>query len=564
MKLNVLLFLPDDFPESSIPTIENYFQFVIIRENNFSKTNQTPYEYVSGLTRDLKAVCWVTVGNVNWSNYLLDFPFEYRKRWIHKNDFSDWKEDHLNFCYFGSMYSHQYAKTNPLLSVFTTTFHSGEKLKRPLLSLQKQTYRNWEWIIWDDSKDDQTYQELLELQRKDIRIQVYKAPQHSGFIGEMKRRSCGLAKGKWLIELDHDDPISPTLFQRIVDIDQKNPETDFIYSDYALVKEDDLTDTHYGGDYYGFGYGGHMYQWSTDGTTERYYLTLTNPSLNPATVRYIVGVPNHVRAWKSSFYHKIQEHQPLLPVVDDYELLLRTFLESKNWVRIPEPLYFQYQNSGGNNFTYLRNALIQHLTRWTAYRYESQIHNRILEIGEKDERYTNEVCWQRDFWDTKEYFGKIDDRFQDHLTIIIPVEQDCFVEEIKLTLETIFQQSYSQWKIYLIGNQSPSMNPLIHWLTNNKKHFCVKIDWWNMRERTSTYILFNYILKMYITQVNLDRKITYWKSGMMMGKDVLQKWSEQKLNELIGRNGIYGFVHPMKYLENRLWTKDLNPNEFKE
>ena len=564
MKLNVLLFLPNDFPEQNIPHPENYYQFYIIRENDFSTSPLSPYEFISGIVRETKAVCWLTIGDVAWNNYLHSFSFEYRKRWIHKQDFKDWNEDHLNFCYLASMYRHQHDATNPLISVFTTTFHSGKKIKRPLESLQKQSYRNWEWIIWDDSKEEDqltTYNELLEIAKKDIRIQVYRAPRHSGFIGEMKRKSCGLAKGKWLVELDHDDPIHPDLFQKIVDIDQKFPETDFIYSDYALVKEDDKKDTDYGGDYYGFGYGGHMYQWSKTGDSvegspsERYYLSLTNPSLNPATIRYIVGVPNHVRVWKTSFYHQIQEHQPLLPVVDDYELLIRTFLHSKNWVRIPEPVYFQYQNSGGNNFTYHRNALIQHLTKWTAYLYEPKIHQRLLEVGMKDEKHTGEVCWQRNFWEN-DYFGKIVDRFENDLTIIIPVEADCFVEDLKLTLETIFQQSHSGWKIYLIGNASSTLPPVIHWLTTNRKSFCPKVDWWNMRERCPTHVLLNYILKVYITNANWERKVSYWKPGNLMGKYCLEKWFKEPTDSLEGRKGIFGFVHPMKFLEKELWSKE--------
>jgi glycosyltransferase involved in cell wall biosynthesis len=573
MKLNILLFLPNDFPESNIPK-ETFYEFIPVRELDFSKTTLTPFEYVSSLIYDTKSVCWITVGDqVDWSKYLGEFPFENRKRWIHKSDLTNWNVNHLNFCYFASMYQHQYESKNPLISVFTTTFHSGEKLKRPLESLQKQTYRNWEWIIWDDSKEEdqlKTYTELLELARKDVRIQVFRAPKHSGFIGEMKRRSCGIAKGKWLVELDHDDPISPTLFERIVEIDQKHPETDFIYSDYALVREDDKKDTDYGGDYYGFGYGGHMYQWSTDGKEERYYLSLTNPNLNPATIRYIVGVPNHVRVWKASFYHKIHEHQGLLPVVDDYELLIRTFLESENWVRIPEPVYFQYQNSGGNNFTNLRNALIQHLTKWTAHIYEPKIHQRLLDVGIEDEKHTNEVCWKRNFWESK-YFGKIADGLENDLTIIVPVEADCFVEDLKLTLETIFQQSDSKWKVYLIGNQSPALVPVVQWMVSHRREFCKKVDWWNMRERVSSYLLLNYILKLYVTNVNWSRKVTYWKPGMLMGKYTLEKWRENKEerkeqgkeeqnDSLEGRKGIYGFVHEMRLLEKGLWNEETIKN----
>jgi glycosyltransferase involved in cell wall biosynthesis len=447
-----------------------------------------------------------------------------------------------------------------LISVFTTTFHSGEKIKRPLQSLQRQTYPNWEWIIWDDSKDEKTYQELLELQKRDIRIQVYKAPHHSGFIGEMKRRSCGVAKGKWLVELDHDDPISPDLFQTIVEIQNKYPETDFIHSDYSIIREDSKTDTDYGGDYYTYGYGSHMYQWSSDGTTERYYLTLTNPIINGSTIRYIVGVPNHVRIWKTSFYHKINGHNSNLPVVDDYELLLRSFLESKNWVRIPECMYFQYQNTGGDNFTNHRNALIQHITRWSAYLYEEKIHRRLLELEIKDERLTDDVAWKRTYFETP-YFGKIFDKSMDHLTIIIPFEGE--VENVKRTLETIFQQRDKRWKIYLIGNQNPEISNVVEWIVQTHRSEASKVDWWNMREKSKTYVLLNYILKMYITNVEWGRYVMYLKPGMILKDDFVERFMMNKnaVRESEGRQGIWGWIHPMKMLEQQLWREEDNLNK---
>jgi glycosyltransferase involved in cell wall biosynthesis len=562
MKLNILLFLPNDFDIQQVPSFNNYYQFHMIRENDIleGSKDQSYYSYVSLIQRQTKAVSWLSIGNVNWSRYLLDFPFEYRKKWLHRDNFDGWSENEINFCYFISSYAHQKENENPLISVFTTTFHSGDKIKRPLHSLQRQTYRNWEWIIWDDSKDDKTYLELLELQKKDIRIQVYKAPDHSGFIGEMKRRSCGVAKGKWLVELDHDDPISPYLFQMIVDIQKQHPETDFIHSDYAVIREDSKTDTDYGGDYYTYGYGSHMYQWSTDGFTERYYLTLTNPIINASNIRYIVGVPNHVRVWKTSLYHKINGHNENLPVVDDYELLIRTFLESKNWVRIPYCMYFQYQNSGGDNFTNHRNALIQHITRWSAYLYEEKIHNRLLELGIKDEKMTDDVAWKRTFFETP-YFGKIFDRSKDDLTIIIPFEgEPNEVEEVKRTLESIFQQKDKRWKVYLISNQRPEIRNVIEWIVSKHLSQTSKVDWWMMRERSDTYVLLNYVLKMYITNVDLDRYVMYLKSGMILKEDFVERFMGDKsqVRGTENRKGIWGMIHPMKMLEQQLWRKEDN------
>jgi glycosyltransferase involved in cell wall biosynthesis len=561
MKLNILLFVPNHFDIQQIPQLD-YYQFYVIKENDIieGSKDQSYYSYVSLIQRETKSVSWLSIGDVNWAKYLIEFPFEYRKKWIHRDNFEGWNGNEINFCYFISSFGHRSDKENPLISVFTTTFHSGEKFKRPLQSLQKQTYRNWEWIIWDDSKDDKTYQELLEIQKKDIRIQVYKAPKHSGFIGELKKRSCGLAKGSWLVELDHDDPISPHLFQTIVNIQNQYPETDFIHSDYAVIREDSKTDTDYGGDYYSYGYGSHLYQWSSDGTTERYYLTLTNPIINPCNIRYIVGVPNHVRIWKTSFYHKIKGHNENLPVVDDYELLLRTFLESKNWVRIPECMYFQYQNSGGDNFTNHRNALIQHITRWSAYLYEEKIHKRLLELGIKDERMTDDVCWKRTFFETP-YFGKIFDRSKNDLTMIIPFEgEPNEVEEIKRTLEAIFQQKDKRWKIYLISNQRPEIRNVVEWIVTHHRSQAFKVDWWNMRERSKTYVLLNYILKMYITNVEWDRYVMYLRSGMILKDDFVERFmlNRNGVRETEGRKGIWGWIHPMKMIEQQLWREDDN------
>ena len=61
-------------------------------------------------------------------------------------------------------------------TIFTSFYNYVDTFDLLVESIFNQTHQNWEWIIWDDSKDEKTYHELLELQKKDIRIQVYRAP----------------------------------------------------------------------------------------------------------------------------------------------------------------------------------------------------------------------------------------------------------------------------------------------------------------------------------------------------------------------------------------------------
>jgi hypothetical protein len=51
------------------------------------------------------------------------------------------------------------------------------------------------------------------------------------------------------------------------------------------------------------------------------------PPLNHKTLRHIVGVPNHVRAWRREAYLAIGGHSRALPVADDYDLILRAILK---------------------------------------------------------------------------------------------------------------------------------------------------------------------------------------------------------------------------------------------
>ncbi|MGR5908163.1 glycosyltransferase family A protein [Bacillus paranthracis] len=48
--------------------------------------------------------------------------------------------------------------------MFTASYKPKEKIKRPYRSLLNQTYSHWEWVIVDDSGDnDETYANDLSL-----------------------------------------------------------------------------------------------------------------------------------------------------------------------------------------------------------------------------------------------------------------------------------------------------------------------------------------------------------------------------------------------------------------
>ena len=118
----------------------------------------------------------VSVGkNVNYLNqYLQYIPFEYRKKWIHIDTFNHLNKEHVEYALFNAFYKHPQQINHPLISIITPAYESKHRILRPLQSLIEQTYTNWEWIIIDDSKSNDTWKTLTEMAEQDYRIQIYK------------------------------------------------------------------------------------------------------------------------------------------------------------------------------------------------------------------------------------------------------------------------------------------------------------------------------------------------------------------------------------------------------
>jgi hypothetical protein len=103
-----------------------------------------------------------------------------------------------------------------------------------------------------------------------------------------------------LVELDHDDELTPWCVSSIVEAFDKFPKASFAYTDCAEVIGDEHENASYP-DGWGFGYGSYRSEFWRG----RDYLVTNYPDINSKTIRHIVGVPNHFRAWTHDFYHSM-------------------------------------------------------------------------------------------------------------------------------------------------------------------------------------------------------------------------------------------------------------------
>ncbi len=321
----------------------------------------------------------VSLGRLAGFPRLQAAPYEVRRRWLHFDERA--RPEQVGKAVFQCFIRNLFQRSSgapPLVSVFTPTYRTGHRLQRPFQSLLRQTFTNWEWVVVEDSDDNgETLAMLKDIAAHEHRLSIHAMHRHSGMIGELKRRACMIARGEILVELDHDDELTPDALERVVRAFAQFPQAGFVYSDWTEVFEESGDCVNYG-DSWAYGYGSYR----TEEYEGRSLLVANTPPINPKTIRHIVGVPNHLRAWRRDAYLEIGGHNPDIHVADDYEVLLRTFLHTR-MAHIPKLCYIQYMNVGGNTQD-VRRREIQRLVRYFREYYDQKIHARFIELGVDD------------------------------------------------------------------------------------------------------------------------------------------------------------------------------------
>ena len=188
--------------------------------------------------------------------------------------------------------------------------------------------------------------------------------------------------GDYLLEVDHDDELTPNCMELLHIAYNKYPDVGFVYS--KCLEEINGTPITYG-EGWGFGYGEQEEIYFND---EKYPYSPT-PDVNAVTIRTIYAQPNHIRTWRRDVYHKIGGHNTSLSVLDDQELLIRTFLATK-MCKVNTVLYIQHEGTSergqetGETAQSKRFNEIQRTTWIIKVRYDRLIHERVLQLGHTD------------------------------------------------------------------------------------------------------------------------------------------------------------------------------------
>ena len=336
----------------------------------------------------------VTFGNPS------DYKISYSKnpslksKWTHLNDYVDDSELANIVARNSTNWSCKSTKEcgsteSPLFSAFTGTYKTGDRIYRTYDGLKNQTYENWEWVVVDDSPEDDydTWYKLQDIAKNDPRVKLYRIhPNSGGNVGEVKHRAASLCNGEWLLELDHDDHLASEYFEICLRASKQYSDVGFIYTGCAEIFEDGthrqygpIDPRGYGAPHNGFVYGYAHHEWvEVDG---KKYVGGFSANINPKTIRYNMGMPNHARMWHRDVYHKVRGHNRTISVADDFELIVKTFLETR-MLKIDKVLYMQWNDF---NSTVDNNIVdINRRARLIRDYYDTDIHKRIVELGKFD------------------------------------------------------------------------------------------------------------------------------------------------------------------------------------
>lgn len=202
------------------------------------------------------------------------------------------------------------ANSGPLFSILLPVYRTPENyLHECINSVLAQHYPRWELCVVDDGSGSSDLTDVLNrFAAADPRIRVHPRPENGG-ISRATNDALALAKGEFVVLLDHDDLLRPHALAGMAAELARRPGLDAVYSD-----EDKIT---------------------ADG---RRILPFLKPDFSPEFLRGVMYV-GHVLCVRTAVARAVGGFDPAYDGVQDYEFLLRVTERTRAIGHLPRMLY---------------------------------------------------------------------------------------------------------------------------------------------------------------------------------------------------------------------------------
>ncbi len=126
-------------------------------------------------------------------------------------------------------------KFNPLISIIINCYNASNYISKSIDSVLKQSYQNWELIIYDNNSKDKTYTTVKKF-FNNKKIKYYKS---KSFLNLYNARNLAVkkTKGEFVAFLDSDDWWTKDKLKKQVNFLSKNKDINIVYSNLYLFDE---------------------------------------------------------------------------------------------------------------------------------------------------------------------------------------------------------------------------------------------------------------------------------------------------------------------------------------
>ena len=125
---------------------------------------------------------------------------------------------------------------NSRISVLMGIYNCADTLEQAVVSIQNQTYTNWELILCEDGSSDNTYEIAEKLAANDSRIILLRNERNMGLNATLNR-CLAAATGDYVARMDGDDDCVPERFEKQISFLESHPEFQIVSSPMILFDE---------------------------------------------------------------------------------------------------------------------------------------------------------------------------------------------------------------------------------------------------------------------------------------------------------------------------------------
>lgn len=550
--IRVAIFHPEIVPIDNTNEIITFQQYTQL--NNLHELYRIIREYRPDIILTIQEVPHPLLEKLN---------HEIKRKWIKLQSFDEVDRSMIERNFMKNSCDRDPNPEFPLISVITTSFKSLHRIQKPMESLTRQTYTNWEWVIFCDvgdptpedlkaGRDTDNWTRLNVLYKQDYRIRLFRSNINDGNIGSVKYNASMLARGDLILEMDHDDHLIPEALELVVGAMKKYPDAGFIYTESGEIMEENDNNWRYGV-INGYGYCGYQ-NIEIDGKWRWHHMIAP---LCQDSISHLIGMPNHIRAVRRELYYKVWGNCPALSVSDDYELMLKCFLETR-FVRIPKMAYMQYRNTGGNNFTFLRNKFIQELCQMLYCHYYPRLRKRFKELGMPygPKVHVPESDIQTSWFEPSRFKHRRFEHFylpnrEKTIDIVFccTTKHDFTFIDIMNLYKVLGRQTHQHWNVLFSGVKSSVLEIVMSLLPTSLRK---KTRWWNQQDQVDDkdhkLISRNYAqIVMIHNSQTLYVPASYIKRGLQWTPEFLYDISTTG-EDVVYKDKCLWFINPEEYI----------------